>query len=72
MADRPKPFWMVKGHGPASAIHHSRSAAEAEAQRLARTHPGNEFFVMEAVAMHRRIDVERIAFREGDAEEVPF
>lgn len=73
MTDQPKPFWMVKGAGPASAIHHSRGAAEAEAQRLARLHPGNEFFVMEAVAVHRKVDVERIVLRhDADYEELPF
>lgn len=72
MTTRPEPFWMVKGVGPTFAIHHTRSAAEDEAQRLARLHPGHMFFVMEAVAMHRRVDVERVAFREDEREELPF
>lgn len=72
MTNHPKPFWMVKGTGPATAIHHTRTAAESEAQRLARLHPGQLFFVMEAVAMHRRVDVERVAFREDEREEIPF
>ena len=72
MADRPEPFWMVKGIGLLGAIHHTRTAAEDEAQRLARLHPGHMFFVMEAVAMHRRFDVERVAFREGEREALQF
>ncbi|WCR17548.1 hypothetical protein [Paracoccus alcaliphilus] len=72
MSGRPEPFWMVKGAGPASCTHQSRRAAEMEADRLARLHPGHMFFVMEAVAMHRRVDVERVAFREDQREEIPF
>lgn len=72
MTSHPKPFWMVKGAGPASATHHSRAAAEAEAQRLARLHPRQEFFVMEAVAVHLKVDVERVVFREDHEEELPF
>ena len=31
-----KKFWMVKGAGPANAMHESLASAEREAQRLAR------------------------------------
>lgn len=71
-----KQFWMVKGAGPANATHRTRHLAENEAERLARANPGTEFFVMEAVAVHRRIDVERTSLRPGDRftreEEIPF
>lgn len=72
---QPAKFWMVKGGGPASATHGSREAAEREADRLARLSPGTLFFVLEAVACHRRVDVERIAFdrKPGpDDPEIPF
>lgn len=61
MTTQPAKFWMVKGDGPASATHGSREAAEREADRLARLSPGTLFFVLEAVACHRRVDVERIS-----------
>lgn len=64
MAQAPEKFWMVQGQGPAHCRHASQASAEAEAQRLARSYPGQTFFVMEAVAAHRKIEVERIALRD--------
>lgn len=64
MAQDPEKFWMVQGQGPASYRHASQASAEYEAQRLARCHPGQMFFVMEAIAAHRKIEVERIALRD--------
>lgn len=72
---QPAQFWMVAGDGPASARHPSREIAEREAERLARANPGTPFFVMEAVACHRRVDVERISLdgKPGPREpEIPF
>ncbi|UFM64203.1 hypothetical protein LOS78_01650 [Paracoccus sp. MA] len=70
----PAKFWMVKGDGPASAMHGTREAAEGEAARLARMNPGTLFFVMEAVACHRRVEVERIALdgKPDPRDELPF
>ena len=72
----PTKFWMVKGDGPAIVPHGSRAVAESEAERLARLHPGTPFFVLEAVACHRRVDVERISLDgKGDPRadpEIPF
>lgn len=64
-------FWMVKGGGPSFHKHETRAAAEAEAMRLAGMDPGKLFYVMEAVAAHRCLAAERIAFREEDPE-IPF
>lgn len=63
---------MVHGDGPSSVRQPSRAAAEVEAQRLARQNPGVEFFVLEAIAMHRRVDVERVDLREQNDGELPF
>ena len=68
----PEQFWMVKGAGPASVMHDSQRGAEREAERLARENPGQRFFVLEAIAMHRRVDVERIALRGDPDAEIPF
>ena len=65
----PKRIWMVKGDGPAVAIHHDRATAENEAKRLAGMHPGVDFYVMESVTLYRRVTVERISF---DDETIPF
>lgn len=62
---------MVAGDGPTSVRHRARADAEKEASRLARAHPGTEFFVLEAVAMHRRVDVERISFDSADEDGIP-
>lgn len=67
-------FWMVQGNEPAIVRHATRGLAEAEANRLARKHPGQDFWVMEAVTVFRRIDVERIELtppRDGDLD-LPF
>lgn len=74
---QPARFWMVKGSGPAHIVHDSLTAAEAEAGRLAREYPGVSFYVMEAIACHRRVDVERIDLRGpgasvDDGLELPF
>ncbi|KGJ01721.1 hypothetical protein IT41_19415 [Paracoccus halophilus] len=70
----PAKFWMVKGNGPSIAMHSSREIAEGEAARLARMNPGVQFFVMEAVVCHRRVDVERIALdgQPDPRDEIPF
>ena len=66
-----KRFWMVKGPGPASVIHDNERDAEAEAERLALFHPGDQFFVMESVTAIRKLEVERIDLT-GDEWEAPF
>ena len=53
-------FWMVKGRGPTSHQHRTREDAEAEAQRLARTTPGQRFYVLEATAYHVRNETQRV------------
>lgn len=60
-------FWMVQGDGPSNFRHVSKVLAEAEAMRLARQNPGKEFYVMEAIVCHRKIDVERIELRESQS-----
>ena len=65
-------FWMVQGDGPARVRHSSRAIAEREAQRLARENPGAVFYVMEAVAGHRKIDVERVDFGRPLDDGIPF
>jgi len=62
-------FWMVKGDGPSSCIHHSFEAAKAEAQRLARANRGSEFYVMQAVRGYAVADVIE---RQLDADEIPL
>lgn len=50
-------FWMVVGKEPASVRHNSRELADAEAERLARRHPGQVFTVVEAIASVVKGDV---------------
>lgn len=46
-------FWMVSGKKSAPTVRHAtREAAEAEADRLAESHIGDLFYVMEAVSEH--------------------
>lgn len=60
------PFWMVVGNGPTFVRHDTRIAAEREAERLARLHPGASFYVLEAIVLVRKVDVEKISLRHGD------
>jgi hypothetical protein len=49
---QPKKFWMITGDGNAPKVRHfNRQDAVNEASRLAKSNPGKEFFVMEAVEM---------------------
>ncbi len=48
----PQKFWLITGDGNAPKVrHYSKREAVAEAERLAKAHPGIEFFVMESVEM---------------------
>lgn len=71
MRTRPGKFWMVLGSGEPHVRHRSRDVAEAEADRLARAHPGVMFVVLEALTMHRRIDVERVELAPADPHNLP-
>lgn len=61
-------FWMVwspQGNPPRYQ-HPNADAAKAEAERLARANPGQEFFVLEAVSVSKRVDVETRSLRKSD------
>ena len=65
-------IWMVKGPGPASVVRYCRRSAEAEAQRLARLHPGTKFHVLKSVACHREPAVSaKRATQPDDAGAIP-
>lgn len=66
----PAKFWMVKGYGPTNYIHETQDSAEAEAERLAAANPGQPFVVLEAIAAHRCITVQRFEMRENYASTV--
>ena len=52
MTNNTKKFWMITGDGNSPKVRHTnRQDAVREAERLAKTHPGIEFFVLEAVEM---------------------
>ncbi len=65
-------FWLIwneRGHAP-TVRHETKAGAKAEAERLARMNPGQQFHVMELVGTCRRVDVEWIY--EIDPYEPPF
>ena len=69
-------FWMVwnpDGRGPRYE-HMSRSNADREAQRLARENPGQEFYVLKAVAgfVTQHQPVESIKLRKPQEDDIPF
>lgn len=53
------PFFMVYGMGQKqpTARHKTRASATQEAERLARAHPGIEFFVLRTISVSRKLDV---------------
>jgi hypothetical protein len=67
----PDKFWWVwREHGGIPTVRHaSRGQAEHEAQRLARQCPGESFFILEAISVTRKVDVETITLRD---EGMPF
>ena len=68
-----KKIWQVKGNGPATTVHRFRKQAENEARRLAAANPGQDFYVMEAVAVHRNVSTTRYAFDDLDEDgSIPF
>lgn len=48
---------MVLGEGKPTVRHETYAIAEAEAMRLARVHPGQEFIVLAAMAVAKKTDV---------------
>ncbi len=57
-------FWMVKGGGPCGHHHESKAIALAEAKRLARKHPDTAFFVLEAVEVVVKRDLDVMTLRD--------
>lgn len=55
-----QPFFMVYGMGQRQPTvrHKSIGSATREAERLAREHPGIEFYVLVTVSVSRRVDVQ--------------
>lgn len=65
-----KTFWMVVGIGVPYFKHDSENNARAEAERLARLNPGQEFTVLESIATVVKSDVNWIP--HGECGDVPF
>lgn len=65
-------FWCVwcEGGGPPTVKHRGYAAAKAEAQRLARAHPGLRFVVLAATVGFLKADL--IETRFEDENEIPF
>lgn len=53
------PFFMVYGLGQRQPTvrHKTRASAALEAERLARAHPGVEFYVLRTVSVSKKTDV---------------
>ncbi|MDI9680438.1 hypothetical protein [Burkholderia cenocepacia] len=62
-------IWCPTGPYTPKHRHASRDAAVKEAERLARVHAGNEFYVMQADTMRTVDDMKRVDF---DSPDIPF
>ena len=70
-----KPFYMVKGSGPANFKHDSRDSAIKEASRLAEIHGGQEFHVLVSICTVKSAGVEitrHEVVSTADDSDVPF
>lgn len=68
-------FWMVYGENRGSPTHRHSSfaSAEREAQRLARAHPDNRFFVLAACAGFVKSDLHEVEITPAyDDEMIPW
>lgn len=67
-------FWLVwnPDGGPPTHRHDTEDSAEAEAERLARAHPGARFFVMQAVALRTMDAMQRVRLCPGADDDMPF
>lgn len=65
-------FWMVYGMGSGAPTvrHADYPTAKREAERLARSNPGIDFYVMRPVSKSRRVDVETQML--GGMDDIPF
>lgn len=65
----PDTFWMIHGTGSREPTmrHQSFHAAKAELERLARSYPGTEFYLLQAIGRAKKVDVQ---YEECD--QVPF
>lgn len=70
-----KPFYMVKGSGPANFKHGSRDSAIKEASRLAEIHGGQEFHVLVSICTVKSAGIEitkHEVVSTADDSDVPF
>lgn len=76
------PFFMVYGLGQRQPTvrHKTRASAALEAERLARAHPGVEFYVLRTVSVSKKTDViteemspwDRADEAQADDDGIPF
>jgi hypothetical protein len=64
-------FWMVYGGYLSDPVfkHESEQDARTEAERLARKHPGNKFYILEVIAM---CQLKEFEWTELLHKEIPF
>lgn len=70
-----KPFYMVKGIGPANFKHDTRESAIKEASRLAEIHGGQEFHVLVSICTVKSAGIEitrHETVSTADDSDVPF
>lgn len=63
-------FWMVLGDSTPNYRHMSEASAKTEAERLARAHPGKEFYVLCAIGKCVKSDIAWSDPTDDDA--IPF
>ena len=69
-----KQFWMVwcPNKSAPTYRHDVEAAAETEAERLAKLHPGEHFFVLEAVGLRVVDNMHRVDLRKEVGDGIPF
>ncbi len=71
---RKKPFFLVWNPeaGYVKYQHDSKESAEAEAERLAFMHKGQEFIVLCPLSSFKKIEIQKESFDYTDGDEIPF
>ena len=67
-------FWIVwqENGGTPTHKHETKESAIAEAKRLAKLSPDNNFFVLESIGAAKKLEVTYTNFQNNDYDPIPF
>lgn len=74
MDETKRAFWVVWNPNGCKPVckHDSEDSATRESERLAQQHPGQMFFVLQAIALRTVDSMQRVTLVPGAVDDVPF